>query len=795
MLNLCIVQTGPKKENAILSGPHRADDELFERVLRELSTGAFRVVVNSGVRDIDAFLELDATTLSDVSSKIKAELSSAQQRIRQHLRGCFMERSVDHSDESERESNADDTWPTATDDYHLFQAVLDCLGVRAQHALAYGRVRNLQQFMHLEKDVMARWPNTGAKTIAEIMDVQRQVNELGSSLAYRETLNADSLRNRLGQFPARLSRRVERRMSTNRRVFSRAVEHNVDKPADWSVLRKTIPDLFPLDERELDALWVSAGERSIGSTVELSEDDWQKLNAAVIYKDDSFDVLLVVTLGYLLELQISSEAFEAIIDSVASLINSGEHPAQRRLLCPGNDEPIVTHADIAAIRSFRIDSFNLPGDCIDSLYAQGVHAWSDLVNLTERTILESSGLSLEALRRIRDVWRTRLHARLAVQELLRLPIESYSSFQSMAECFIESVAKDDRYKTIALGRLGFIDGRKITFEELSEFLGLTRARVQQIWQKRASKLKSPVTLNKLARFWVAVFETLKVSGGACLLSELAEGIRERLGWTQAPELVALSSLLRLRNDIEFDSHQSIVHDPKVECLGCRDVADVMARLFDTDKDEKSIDEVAKMKLLAKIALKPLRLAFDHIELKDDYIDRVKLAVDYGVTHLSNYVLYNYKDTPQDFYERLRINAELNQKLGVQIYSFPMKYIPLDAKDRTYVGRHWNRRLLRGVQCILLATKGKVGTHLDFFEAAFGRTPEEFIEIAMMPEHYIIHRRRYENNGAREWREAFRALSESEKMEFMNVASETRDSSRRQRFEQLLSHYCTDQGRS
>jgi len=593
VLNLCIVQTDPKKENAILSGPHRADDELFERVLRELSTGTFRAVVNSGVRDIDAFLELDATTLSDVSSKIKAELSAAQQRIRQHLRGCFMERSVDHSDESERESNADDTWATATDDYHLFQAVLDCLGVRAQHALAYGRVRNLQQFMRLEKDVMARWPNTGAKTIAEIMDVQRRVKELSSSLAYRETLNADSLRNHLGQFPARLSRRVERRMPTNRRVFSRAVEHNVDKPADWSVLRKTIPDLFPLDERELDALWVSAGERSIGSIVELSEDDWQQLNAAIIYKDDSFDVLLVVTLGYLLELQISSEAFEAIIDSVASLINSGEYPAQCRLLCSGNDEPIVTHADIAAIRNFRIDSFNLPGDCIDSLYAQGVHAWSDLVNLTERTILESSGLSLEALRRIRDVWRTRLHARLAVQELLRLPIESYSSFQSMAECFIESVAKDDRYKNIALGRLGFIDGRKITFEELSESLGLTRARVQQLWQKIASKLKPLPILNKLARFWVAVFETLKVSGGACLLSELAEGIRERLGWAQAPELVALSSLLRLRNDIEFDSHQSIVHDPKVECLGCRDVADVMARLFDTNKDEKSIDEVAR----------------------------------------------------------------------------------------------------------------------------------------------------------------------------------------------------------
>lgn len=196
----------------------------------------------------------------------------------------------------------------------------------------------------------------------------------------------------------------------------------------------------------------------------------------------------------------------------------------------------------------------------------------------------------------------------------------------------------------------------------------------------------------------------------------------------------------------------------------------------------------KMNLLAKIALRPLRLAFDHIELKDDYTKCIRLAVDSGITHLSNYVLFNYTDTPQDFYERLRINVELNKELGTQIYSFPMKYIPLDAKDRTYIGRHWNRRLIRGVQCILLATKGKVGTHLDFFEAAFGRTPEEFIEIAMMPEEYIIHRRKHENNGAFEWREAFQALTNKQRENFMKVVSDSKLCEEDTLFAHLLEHY-------
>ena len=179
--------------------------------------------------------------------------------------------------------------------------------------------------------------------------------------------------------------------------------------------------------------------------------------------------------------------------------------------------------------------------------------------------------------------------------------------------------------------------------------------------------------------------------------------------------------------------------------------------------------VEKMKRLATIALKPLRLAFDNIGLKAQYRKCVRQAVDCGIRNLSTYVLYNYRDTPQDFYDRLRINVEINEELGVLIYSFPMKFIPLDAKDRRHVGRYWNRRLLRGVQCILLATMGKVGTHLDFFEAAFGRTADEFIEIAMMPDEYIINRARHKNDGAAVWLKEFRRLSPKRRTAFLELA--------------------------
>lgn len=49
--------------------------------------------------------------------------------------------------------------------------------------------------------------------------------------------------------------------------------------------------------------------------------------------------------------------------------------------------------------------------------------------------------------------------------------------------------------------------------------------------------------------------------------------------------------------------------------------------------------------------------------------------------------------------------------------------------------------------------------LLLFERAFGKNLEEFHEILLMPEEYIVYRQCFENNGFTEtWRNAFRDLS-------------------------------------
>lgn len=155
----------------------------------------------------------------------------------------------------------------------------------------------------------------------------------------------------------------------------------------------------------------------------------------------------------------------------------------------------------------------------------------------------------------------------------------------------------------------------------------------------------------------------------------------------------------------------------------------------------------KMKKLSEVSIKPLRIAFDHYEQREIYIKAVKTAAKYGITDLSNYLLYNFKDKPEELYYRMRINVDLCEKLDVTIYSFPMKYHPIDDPEyydnRNYIGENWNRKFIRAIQAVLNSTKGKVGRGVEFFEEAFGKNLDEFMKILWMPETFIIYRRKYD----------------------------------------------------
>lgn len=178
--------------------------------------------------------------------------------------------------------------------------------------------------------------------------------------------------------------------------------------------------------------------------------------------------------------------------------------------------------------------------------------------------------------------------------------------------------------------------------------------------------------------------------------------------------------------------------------------------------------------LSTICLKPLRIAFDHIGLRRPYEQAIRFAKEFGLTELSNYMLYNFHDSPADLFERMRLNVTLNEDLDIRIWSFPMRYQPTDLPHRTYVGEKWSRYQLRSMQLVLQATHGVVSGAPAFFKRAFGDTYQDFEDILLRPHHFIFNRDWYEHLAGKsefeEFTNAFKQLSSSDKTELLKLLS-------------------------
>ncbi len=175
----------------------------------------------------------------------------------------------------------------------------------------------------------------------------------------------------------------------------------------------------------------------------------------------------------------------------------------------------------------------------------------------------------------------------------------------------------------------------------------------------------------------------------------------------------------------------------------------------------------KVKKISEIPIRPLRIAFDNWSLRDKYENAIRLSAKYDIKSMSNYILYNYTDKPEELYYRLKLNIDLCEELNINIYSFPMKYHPIKDEEyfsnRNFIGKHWNKKFIRAIQAILNSTKGKVGKGKSFFEEAFGKDVDEYFKILYMPETFIIYRKHCRDLGlTEEWYELFISLSEKEK---------------------------------
>lgn len=200
---------------------------------------------------------------------------------------------------------------------------------------------------------------------------------------------------------------------------------------------------------------------------------------------------------------------------------------------------------------------------------------------------------------------------------------------------------------------------------------------------------------------------------------------------------------------------------------------------------------SKMSILAQLPLRPVRIAFDHYTPK--YVERYRYAVtiasNCGLNEFSNYMLYNYDDKPEDLWFRIKVNIELSNELNINMFSFPMKYMPITETDRNYIGKHWNRKFLQSIQAILLVTKGIVADGEDFFNRAFGINIEEFYKILYMPKDFIIYRSYYEKmNLTQQWTRCYNNLDIEQRTELANVLSHPEVPNYNAEYKDILEYY-------
>jgi hypothetical protein len=191
--------------------------------------------------------------------------------------------------------------------------------------------------------------------------------------------------------------------------------------------------------------------------------------------------------------------------------------------------------------------------------------------------------------------------------------------------------------------------------------------------------------------------------------------------------------------------------------------------FNQGLDATHVSE-KNMRLLARLNIKPMRIAFDRVQEKNQYLRAIETAYKHGVRKFSNYMLYNFEDTPLDLYERLVVNIELNERFAAegkdgiagQIYSYPMRYAPIDDKTGEGDNRSrdaingctgqthnwliepvWTKRFMRNIEIMKGAAHGAVSPTPTLARRTIGSTPQEFIANLYMPEELLRNRNDHE----------------------------------------------------
>ena len=94
----------------------------------------------------------------------------------------------------------------------------------------------------------------------------------------------------------------------------------------------------------------------------------------------------------------------------------------------------------------------------------------------------------------------------------------------------------------------------------------------------------------------------------------------------------------------------------------------------------------------------LRFSFDKRKYYEDIRRAAKLAAKYNIKpSFFCYMLFNFTDSPEDFWWRVAKTHDIVKETGKTIVLYPQRYEPLNSLKRNqYIGRKWTKEMARGL---------------------------------------------------------------------------------------------------
>lgn len=557
----------------------------FENALKMMSLKAFDTLLTCGVRSLEGLLRLTSEEMNKAA--VPEQICKEVMKIQRIITG---NKELDIADQlhiSEIEVVAEPSSPAYFEDNSatpIPSKFIERLPTRARNLLSREQISTVERLLELSEEDIFGFVGIGRKTVHDIKQLQvkiklHQNNPQNTATASDSsgTENSPSLSPRF-MF----------------RFIPRAGEHWPCDPAEWSILSRNLPELFWLTMPQVDD--------EVGNVVTIeklgfSDNELSKLLECGFLFDDPVELLFNLSIGYLINIGLNCDSVDKII--LALEIYSGRNDLAKSFAVNVKTAETSIFYDIDSEIADNLIADYVFDDCIYDLFCSNHIKWMDLKGITERQVVRKFGFNFNSVKAISSVWNSKLSICKLVDDLSNsLPIDAYASFQCLTETFVRKIIKKPYHFTVIMGRLGFLDERRWTLEELGQSLQLTRERVRQIEKQYISKIEKPKTVEMLNRLWLSVDDALASTGGVICTTEMATYLKSSFNWPVRPSDESVASLISLspKYEVVWASPSRIIL-PDHRCISCPEIRPVFTKTVTDQVNGMLHFDIAKEKML------------------------------------------------------------------------------------------------------------------------------------------------------------------------------------------------------